>query len=175
MLDISSNIDEVTKHLTAIQKQVIPQASSTALNKTTRTVSKEIKRDVAKDTGLKQKEVAERMSLVKANKHTQAAYIKMSGRYFNLIHFKARQIKKGVKAKAWGKSKLYRGAFIANKGRTVFARMGKKRLPIRGVAGPNPAVELNERMKNPNFNKRVVARFDKVFSQELKYRLGRMR
>lgn len=159
--------------LTAIQKKVIPQAVSTSINKTARTVFKEIKRDVAKDTGLKQKEVAERMGLVKANKYTQTAYIKMSGRYFNLIRFKARQTKKGVKAKAWGKSKLYRGAFIANKGRTVFARKGKKRLPIKALVGPNPAIELRERMKKPAFNKNVIARFNKVFNQELNYRLQR--
>jgi len=174
MITIDSNIKELTRTLTTIQKTVIPQATSTALNKTARTVFKEVKRDVAKDTGLKQKEVAERMTLVKANKYTQSAHIKMEGRYFNLIRFGARQMKKGVKTKAWGKRKLYRGAFIANKGRTVFAREGKDRVPIKALVGPNPAVELARRMKKPEFNKRVMARFDKVFSQELNYRLKRM-
>ena len=173
MITIDSNIKEMTRALTRVQKRVIPQATSAAINKTARTVFKEIKRDVAKDTGLKQKDVAERMTLIKSNKYNQSATIHMRGRWFNLIRFNARQTKKGVRAKAWGKSKLYKGAFIANKGRTVFARKGKKRLPIRGLVGPNPGVEFRKRLQAPGFQKRVINRFEKVFAQELNYRLNK--
>ena len=175
MIDISSNIERVTKELTDIERKVLPQTISTSLNKTGRTLFKEIKRDIAKDTGLKQKEVAERMSLEKSNRSTLFISIRMRGRWFNLIRFKAKQFKKGVKARAWGESKLYRGAFIANKGRTVFARISKARLPIKALVGPNPVVELEKRIDDAKFNRRISERFAEVFPRELAYRLGRMK
>lgn len=174
MIDIQSNIKEATKYLSDVQRKVIPKATVTSLNKTARTVFKEVKRDVSKDIGLKQKEVAERMYLRKAHKNSQYASIGVRSRYFNLIRFKAKQFKRGVKAKAWGKTKTYRGTFIGNDGRTVFTRRTKRRLPLKGVVGPNPAVEFERRMKNPQFNRRVVNRFEKVFAHELAFRLSRL-
>lgn len=177
MITVDSNIKEAMKSLSKAQYQVIPKAVSSALNKTARTVMKEVRRDVAKDTGLKQKEVAERMTLVKSSKFTQSVTIRMEGRWFNLIRFNARQTKKGVKAKAWGKPKLYRGAFIGkgrNNNRLVFARTSKKRLPIKALVGPSPAVEFNKRIQGDEFRRRVIGRFEKVFNQELNYRLGKL-
>lgn len=177
MLNIDSNIEKLTKDLGEIQKRILPQAVSTSLNKTGRTLFKEIKRDIARDTGLKQKEIAERLVLSKSNKTTLSASIRMRGRWFNLIRFKAKQFGKGVKASAWGQRKLYRGAFIAtaNKGRAVFARIGKSRLPIRALVGPNPVVELNKRTEKQEFWTRGAERFAQVFSQELNYRLARQK
>ena len=176
MITVDTNIKEVTKGLTRIQKRVIPQANSTALNKTMRTAVKEIKKDVAKDTGLKQKDIAERIKVRKSNKITQSTTMQMFGRYFNLIRFKARQFKKGVKAKAWGKLKLYKGAFIAKAPsgqELVFARKGKSRLPIKALAGASPETEATKRMDDPSFNRRVLGWFDKNFTHEVMYRIKR--
>lgn len=174
MLDISTNIERLTKYLTIVQRKVIPQATSSSLNKTGRTIFKEIKRDIAKDTGLKQKEIAERMSLEKSNRSSLTISIRMKGRWFNLIRFKAKQFKKGVKTKAWGEWTLNRGAFIANQGRTVFARTSKAGLSIKALVGPNPAVELEKRTEKQEFNRRIIQRFGEVFPRELAFRLSKV-
>lgn len=174
MIDISSNIEKLTKNLNTFQRKVIPQAISSSLNKTGRTLFKEIKRDIAKDTGLKQKEIAERMSLQKSNRNNLNVSIRMRGRWFNLIRFKARQLKRGVKTKAWGEWTLNKGAFIANKGRTVFARISKARLPIKALVGPNPVIELDKRIEKLEFNLGIKSRFGEVFPRELAYRLSKV-
>ena len=176
MISIDSNIKALTKDLTDIQKRVVPQVASRAINRTARTLFTRIKRQVAQDTGLKQKEIASRLMLVKSNKKTLFASVRMVGRWFNLIRFGAKQFKGGVRARAWGERKMYRGAFIANKGRTVFAltkeaREKKSRLPIKALVGPNPSREFNRLMRDPAVTKETLETFAKNFSHDLAYKL----
>jgi len=180
MISIDSNIKELTRDLTNVQKKLIPQVASRAINRTARTVFTRLKRQIAKDTGLKQKEIASRFTLIKSNKSTLSALVRMIGRWFNLARFGAKQFKGGVKASAWGQRKMYRGAFIANKGRTVFAltpgaRRNKTRLPIKALVGPNPSREFNKQTRDPRFNTTVINDFKKNFSADLKYRLGKLK
>ena len=79
-MDISANVEVLAKELSDIALRALPQAISTSLNKTARTKRKEIKKDITKDTGLKQKEIAERLVLHKSNKHTLFAALRLQGR-----------------------------------------------------------------------------------------------
>lgn len=112
------------------------RALNAALNKAaTRARSRFVKK-LARETGLKQKDIREFTTIRKSRFGGLTAIVEFNGRTLNLIRFNAKQFKKGVRAKPWGKFRMHEGTFIANKGRTVFIRAGE-RLDIYPVFGPS--------------------------------------
>lgn len=80
------------------------------------------------------------VSIKAASPRRLAALIKGSGRPLNLIRFNARQTKRGVSHRAYGRRQTAEGAFIGNSGRTVFVRKGRKRSAgVRPAWGPGLA------------------------------------
>jgi hypothetical protein len=107
---------------------------------------------------------------------------KGKGRAMNLIAFvenkttlgEARKRgKKGTQSQVYfqvkrtGGKKFIRGAFIANKGRTLFIRTGKGRLPIKSVSTIDIPSMFNTRRINTTVVKVMRDRFEKNFSREL--------
>ena len=126
-ISVTADVKKAKKQLSRIQKKVLPKTISQALNKTAGNVQTQLVRAIARETGIKpQKVVKARTRVFKSSPRTLRATVEvMETRAPNLIRFKATQNKKGVAASAWGKRKTYRGAFIGNSGRTVFARTSK--------------------------------------------------
>ena len=58
--------------------------------------------------------VAKGLKKDKARRGDEEYSIFIKSRYKNVIEFGARQTKKGVTAKVWGKRRIYRGAFIGS-------------------------------------------------------------
>ena len=95
-----------------VPKKYVQKALVTSLNKMGKEVMTQAKRELKDATGLKAGTVAKKMAKDKARRNDETYTIRIKSRYLNLIEFNARQTKKGVSAKAWGKRKNYRGAFI---------------------------------------------------------------
>lgn len=115
-------------------------AAARALNRVATTARAQASRAISAETGLKVNEVRDHLSLSPARTSSggeTVVTITVPPWAPNLIRFTARQTKAGVSANAWRTRKVYRGTFIANKGRTVFKRVGKARLPIEPVHGPS--------------------------------------
>lgn len=135
--------------------RVLNRAGDKALTQT--------RRAIAKQMGLRYGRVAQ--STVKRYAHAADLSYEMigKGRFLPLKEFGAKQVKEGVTATAWGRTILYRGAFIpggrvwrATKsgkrrrifqssgkgGGNVFRRVGKSRLPIKPLWGPAVPVEM---------------------------------
>ena len=97
----------------------------------------------------------------------------------NVIEFGARQTKKGVSAKVWGKRRVYKGAFIGsgrNSGKQlVFARTsgatksGKKR--IKALHGASLPREFHRGDMEKIFNKKIKTRFPILFKRALEFHL----
>ena len=68
----------------------------------------------------------------KARRGDETYTINIKSRYKNVIEFGARQTKKGVSAKVWGKRRVYKGAFIGsgrNSGKKlVFGKRKRKKI-----------------------------------------------
>ncbi len=142
-IDVRSNIKEVSKTMSKLDRQVIPKATVMGLNKGITNVRTQVVRRVSKTTGIKQKHLRQLITVSKAGKvKGPVAVFALREKYPNLIRFNARKVKLGVSATAWGFRKIYEGAFIGNKGRTVFARETKKNLPIEALPGPSAAVQM---------------------------------
>jgi len=120
--DVSVDIKAAMAALNEVQRKVIPQAASSALNRVATSARRVAIDTIRKETNIKAAAVRKYVTTKKASKSMLTAEIRASKYAPNLINFGARQTKKGVSANAWAKRKIYRGAFIGNKGRTVFIR-----------------------------------------------------
>ena len=74
--------------------------------------------------------------------------------------------------KAGGK-KTITGAFIGNKGRTVFIRTGNARLPIKPVQTIDVADMFNQRRINARVIGAIRERFPVIFAREAKFALSK--
>jgi hypothetical protein len=139
------------RNLNAVEREVFPKANSRALNRAGMKMRTESVRHVSKAMGIKQKDVRDRVRLMKATPAKPSARLDFEGSAFNLIRFKARQLKKGVKAAPWGDRKLYPRSFVATINGTKLVMIREKkgghmvgRLPIRPMLGPGIAKIANE-------------------------------
>lgn len=87
----------------------------------------------------------------------------------------AKALELRFKIKRSGPKQVIKGAFIGNKGRTVFIREGRKRLPIRPLQTIDVAQMFNTRRINDAVVKALQTRFPEVFERELRFALGRFR
>jgi hypothetical protein len=173
-LDVRHDLKAYKKGLSRMQRKDLPKAISAALNRVATTVKGTTVKSIAKQIGLKQKDVKPAISLFKATRFELEARITARGRPLNLIRFttpsetreKARR-RGGVRARERGKLKTFRGTFIGNAGRTVFRRVGKRRLPIVGVTGGSiPKTMTEAAVKeaiDDKFRQRWPVEFDRTF------------
>ena len=92
-----------------------------------------------------------------------------------MIEFGARQTKRGVSAKAWGKRKMYRGAFIGsgrNSGKRLVFRQAEDN-PKRAVAlhGPSLPREFYRQDMEKIFNKKIKTRFPILFKRAIEFHM----
>lgn len=120
--DFRFDIKEVERALGSRFKAEIAQAVPTTLNRLAVSARVTAIDEINKVTGLKKSSIRERLPITKASRALPEAKIVAKPYAPNLINFSAREVKAGVSANAWRTRKIYKGAFIGNKGRTVFTR-----------------------------------------------------
>jgi hypothetical protein len=106
------------------------------------------------------------------------------GRSLNLINFMERSVsmaqarKRGkagtlnqlfVQIKKAGGKKALGSAFIGNKGRTVFVRTGKARLPIKALQTIDVAGMFNTKRVNAKVLAMIEAKLPELFANEAKF------
>lgn len=152
--------------------QQFPKAGNRALNKIARSAKTQIVREITKDINLKSADVNKSMTVIPSRGQSLTAIVRsLRSRRFNLIRFRARQVRKGVSvAFKKGQRKIIAGAFIGNAGRTVFKRVGKERLPIKALQAPYSVNDLfrSQRMKD-RVQKFLHEAYPRVLAQELKF------
>jgi hypothetical protein len=73
------------------------------------------------------------------------------------------------KIKRTGPKKVIRGAFIANKGRTVFIREGRDRMPIKALQTIDVGQMFNTKTVMQFVEKRMFARFPVEWERQVRY------
>lgn len=183
-MDITLNFEKdfkrVQRELGELGRKIIPRAANSALNKTAtqaRTAAvKELKQEIGESSGLSAGGFRKSIELHRSNLRTLMATLTASGRPLPLIHFGARQTKKGVTAKAWNKRKRYPGTFIAkmpNGKKGVFKRASRKRLPVKQLFGPSIPKAFIEQRTQKSLRRSIDVNWPKNFNHEIKYRLSR--
>jgi len=172
---VKSNMDRAMRGLWNVKTKYIKKALVTSLNKIGAEVFTQAKRELKDATGLKVGVVAKGLKKDKARKGDETYSIHIKSRYLNVIEFGARQTKKGVSAKVWGKRKIYRGAFIGsgrNSGKQlVFKKRKNAPKRIEALHGASLPREFERQDMAKIFNKKIKTRFPILFKRALEFHL----
>ncbi|MGE3713414.1 MAG: phage tail protein [Alphaproteobacteria bacterium] len=121
-LSVERDLKSLRRGLRALEKEVVPQATVRTLNRVAESAKTASARHIAPQMGSRQAGIKRRIETRRASVRRLWATLVASDRPLHLIEFvvgsrKPTQQPGGkrgqVKAKAWGKTKTYRGAFIA--------------------------------------------------------------
>jgi len=172
---VNSNFKKALRDIGNVPRKYVQKAMVTALNKVGAEVVTQAKKELAGATGLKQNIVAKKTKQDKAKKGEETYSIHIKSRYLNVIEFGARQTKKGVSAKVWGKRKVYRGAFIGsgrNSGKQlVFKKRKNAPKRIEALHGASLPREFERQDMAKIFNKKIKTRFPILFKRALEFHL----
>ena len=171
---VTHELKQLRRDLGKVRRQVLPKAMASALNRTATQVQSASIKAISRETGLKQKDVRGEMRRSRAMPKRLAVTITARGRALNLIRFAARKVKKGVSAAPWRKRRVFKGAFIANQGRTVLKRVGEGRTPLRPVWGPGIAKSFADKPVRGAADKAFRERWPVNFKAALKFQLARL-
>ena len=172
---VNSNMDRAMRGLWNVKTKYIQKALTTSLNKIGAEVFTQAKRELRDATGLKAGVVAKGLKKDKARKGDETYSIFIKSRYKNVIKFGARQTKKGVSAKVWGKRRIYKGAFIGsgrNSGKQlVFGKSKRKKNKLKALHGASLPREFHRGDMEKIFNKKIKTRFPILFKRALEFHL----
>jgi hypothetical protein len=191
-ISIRNNFPEVGARLDRLSRDVGNKAVARAINKTIDQGKTQMARQISSEFRLGVGKVKERLKVYKASARnggfrlvaTLEATRRGKGRSMNMIAFvtKAAVSKAGAKRmgrtdlagqlqfqiKRGGGKKSIKGAFIANKGRTVFIRTGDKRLPIEAISTIDIPQMFNTRRVNKVVKQLMIDKFPAYFERELR-------
>jgi hypothetical protein len=192
-LSIATNFPDVQRSLRVLEEDIRSKATASALNKTVDQAKVQMQRQIASEYAVSVGYVRERLRVRRA---FAAGQLVLSAeltagdkrrRSANIIAFMEnkvtladarRRAKDGtlrvlrVKVKRGG-SKQLPGAFIANKGRTVFKRDGDKRLPISPVQTIDVGQMFNTTRINQAVLRYVQANLPRIFEREAAFFAGK--
>ena len=127
-------------------------------------------RQLAKETGLGVRQVRDSMRAKRASQYDLVYVIIVSGGAVPLSEFAPRETRKGVSANPWGKRRVFPGTFQGVAGARVFRRVGKSRLPIKQLYGPDLAKEV-DRGQSVDVVTNVV---QEAFSKRIAHEVSRL-
>lgn len=196
-LDVRIDTSGAERMLRQLQGEVRDTAMARTLSRVVDQGRTAMRREISREFNLSQSQVAEKLNVRKPRRDSGGVYVlraelysrgRNGGRSLNLIRFMEKQVslaegrrrtKAGthgvyVKIKRTGSFKLVKGAFIGNKGRTVFRRVGKERLPIEALQTIDVPQMFNTRRVNQVVRTRMQEQLVVVAGQQLRYAIARV-
>ena len=192
-LSISTNFPEVAAALRKVSAEVGDKAAARTLNATVAQAKTAMGREIRQEFNLQAGYVRDRLRITRARLSrgtlslSATLYAMDKGkqkRGMNLINFKAEQTAAGVsvKIKKAGSRKVRKGAFIGNKGRTVFERIPGTKMKSRSAANAHgnklravTTIDVQQMFNTRRINGTVIRaieeRFPQIFERELAYAL----
>ena len=189
--NIKTNFPDVQRMLTEMHKDVASKALAGALNKTVAQAKTAMSREIRAEFNMSASKVGEALQVSKARAGGGRVHLEASlesprkrGRSLNLINFMERSTtmaqarKRGkagtlsqlhVQIKKAGGKKALGSAFIGNKGRTIFIRTGKARLPIKALQTIDVAGMFNTKRVNAKVLQMIEAKFPELFANEARF------
>lgn len=190
-LSIKTNFPAIEAQLDALEKDIALHATASAVNKILDQSKTAMVREITSEYEVKADYVRSRLSVRRATRKAGLLAIEGTllggsdkGRAANIIAFVERKVtlaearkraKAGtlgqlfVKIKRNGGRKPLKGAFIGNKGRTVFEREGKGRLPIKPVQTIDVPQMFNTKRINATVTRFMLEKFPTIFAREVRF------
>jgi hypothetical protein len=181
-VDIRTNFPQVAQALRQVEQDLASKVLARTLNRVVEQARTQMSRDIRADYNLPADYVRDRLRIRRAfagagQFSLQAELIGGDGkrRSANVIRFVRGTGQRGVKvAISKGRAKEIAGAFIGNKGRTVFRRTTSRRLPIEPVRTIDVAQMFNAKRINAKVVAAINERFPAVFAREMRFALSRL-
>ena len=171
-LDVRPDLRTIERELTRLESGLRDRAITAAINKTGDKARAEMTRRITSEFAIKARDVRGQIVLRRASAKGAGLVAELEAfgrrggkRSLNVVHFGARQTAQGVtlRIKKSGGRKLIKHAFIANQGRTVFIRAGKRRLPIQ----PVETIDVPQMFNTKRINGAVLAKIKRELPVEL--------
>lgn len=191
-ISIKTNFPDVQRQLGQMQKDVGGKAMASALNKSVAIAKTQMTREIPAEFMVSASYVRDRLRVTRATSRSGSLRLEATlaatnrkGRSANIIAFVEKSItlaqgrkraKEGTQRQIFVKIKRKGGnktlgplAFIGNKGRTVFQRVGKQRLPIKPIRTLDVTQMFNTRRINAKVIATINDRFADIFANEARY------
>lgn len=190
-ITISHNFPDVARKIETLGQDIAGKAIASALNKTVAQAKTAMSSQIRKEFMISAADVGDSLKINRASARGGRFNFEASlesatrrGRSLNMIHFMERfvslaQAKKRKKAetlsrlfvqiKRGGGRKSLGKAFIGNKGRTVFVRTGKTRLPIKAMSTIGVPSMFNTKRVNSVVMQMIKTKFPEIFFHEAKF------
>jgi hypothetical protein len=188
-LSIKANFPAIQKQLDSLREDIASKATARAINRTIEQARTDMSREIRQEFVLTAEEVRSQLRIRRAGFSKgrltiEAALIggRPNGRSLNVIRFIERKVtlaegkrrkKQGTQdqlflkiKRSGGRKSLGPKAFIGNKGRTVFERVGKGRLPIKPIRTIDVAQMFNTRRINDAVTRKMREKFPAIFARE---------
>lgn len=195
MLTVRTNFPDVARTVDRLREDIRNRAMASAINKTINQVRTLAAREITSTYNVTSAYAKARLRISGASfkagqLRLEATLIGGDGkrRSANVVAFversttlaQARKRRKAgtlnqlhLKIKRGGAAKPLRGAFIGNKGRTVFERVGKARLPIRPVQTIDIGQMMMSRKVNQQLEALARAKFPEIVRREVAFYMDR--
>ena len=189
-LSITTDFPRIQKELERLNDDVRRKATASALNRVVAQARTQMVREITRDYAVTAAYARQRLTIRRAfagGRINMEAVLSGSAkkRSANLINFNAKETKKGVTVRISraGGRKLIRGAFIGNKGRTVFTRVdgtkmasraqyrGKHAEKIKPVQTIDIPQMFNTRRINAAVVRAIREKFPDIMAREVRFRL----
>jgi hypothetical protein len=179
VISVKTNFKEVQKQLNQLDIKIQQKVVPAALNKVAKKASTEMVRGITQEFNIKRADVSKRIRIIRAGRKLDqwAAAIdpfksSRRGRSLNLIRFLEKKVSlaEGKRRKKTGNQnqlrfqikkvggkKIITGAFIGNKGRTVFIRETDDRLPIKALS----TIDVPQMFNTRKIKRRVIDRINR--------------
>lgn len=194
-IDIRTSFPEVQRSLERLRGDLASKVAATSVNRTLEQARTQMTREIVSNYRVTSAYVRERLAIRRASFKSGVFGIRGElvggsnrNRSANLISFVSKvqratgggkRRKDGSRAqltfqvrKAGGKQTIT-GAFIGNKGRTVFVRTGEARLPIKPLRTIDVAQMFNQKRINARVIGVIRERFPVIFAREAKFALSK--
>lgn len=185
VINVRTNFPEVVAKLNQVSEQISSRVMVRALNATITQGKTEMARDISKEFRINVGEAKSRLDITPASSKggvykfeaSLQATKKGKGRSMNVIAFVTtlpRRSKKGklsqvkFQIRRSGGKKSITGAFVGNKGRTLFIREGKARLPIKAVSTIDIPQMFNTKRINTLVQKVMLEKFEANINRQLR-------
>lgn len=181
-ISIQTNFPQVAAQLARLQADIAGNVLARSLNAVMAQASTAMSREIRSEFNLSADYVRQRLRIKRAfargGQFSLSAELIGGGgkrRSANVIQFMRGTGKRGVKVVIKkGRAKEIAGAFVGNKGRTVFRRLGASRLPIEPVRTIDVAQMFNTRRINARVLQTIDARFPIIVERELRFALSKL-
>ena len=162
-------LEGLDKVLAVLNPDIVTKATAATLNTLGEQLKTQTTKEVRQTYNVKASGLKSKLKTTKATWSNLKWSMEVpSDKRVNLIHFGARKVATGVSVKILkdGDRKVIKGAFIGNKGKTVFKRKGKERLPIKTVTAMSPSQMISVKLRDKKIEearKKAPEQFKKTF------------